>query len=76
MEDFNNYEINWKDAPDWAIAHAFDKNGIGYFYGLTLLDERFCVDANISDWVIGSEVLKFHEKTWTKSLTFRPTINK
>jgi hypothetical protein len=75
MKDFNNYEINWKDAPEWAIAHAFDKNGIGYFYGLVKMPNSFCIYSKLSDWVIGSEVLKFHEETWKKSLTFRQTID-
>jgi len=75
MEELN-YEINWKDAPEWAFAHAFDKNGQGFFYGITLDQEFFYPDGMNSGWKIGSEVLKFHEETWTKSLTFRPTINK
>jgi hypothetical protein len=75
MEDFNNYEINWKDAPEWALAHAFDKNGIGYFYGLIKVSDAFCAHSKLSEWVIGSEVLKIHEETWTKSLTFRQTID-
>ena len=73
MEELN-YEIDWTNAPEWAIAHAFDKNGEGYFYGIILNPTTFCVDGSRSGWVIGSEVLKLHEETWQKSITFRPTI--
>jgi hypothetical protein len=70
-----NYDINWYNAPRWAFAHAFDMYGNGYYYGLILKPYYFSVETELSGWVISSEVLKFHKKTWNKSITFRPTIN-
>ena len=26
------YEINWSEAPEWAMWHAFDEDGWGYFH--------------------------------------------
>ena len=71
-----NYEIDWTNAPEWAIAHAFDKDGQGYFLGILPLNYSFCADCKKSIWKINSELLHIHEETWKKSITFRPTINK
>jgi len=75
MEEIN-YEINWQDAPKWAIAHAFDYDGQGYYFGITKLTYTFCADFRLSGWVIGSTLLEFHKQTWKNSITYRPTINK
>jgi hypothetical protein len=75
MEEIN-YEIDWKKAPEWAFAHAFDMDGYGYFFGIIKMFNSFCADSRFSGYVIGSEVVKFHKETWQKSITFRPRINK
>lgn len=66
-----SYEINWYEAPEWAIMHAFDMDGQGYYFGLILMPEGFCAEAKKSGWKICSELFKLHKKTWTKSITFR-----
>ena len=75
MEEIN-YEINWKNAPKWAYAHAFDYDGQGYFFGIIKLPYTFCADFKLSGWKIGSTSLEFHKENWQKSITFRQTINK
>lgn len=32
----NPYAVDWTNAPDKADSHAFDKDGTGWFYGLSL----------------------------------------
>ena len=71
-----NYEIDWKDAPEWAFAHAYDHDGEGYFFGMYALPYTFCPDFKESGYEICSNLLHIHEKNWKKSMTFRPTINK
>lgn len=28
----NEFEVDWESAPEWAIYHAFDADGTGYWY--------------------------------------------
>lgn len=40
----NPYAVDWVNAPEEADSHAFDKNGNGWFYGLSLNDKFWYAD--------------------------------
>ena len=40
----NPYAVDWANAPEEADSHAFDKNGNGWFYGLSLNDKFWYAD--------------------------------
>ena len=65
-----NYEVNWANAPDWALAHAYDETGEGFWYGphICSTSKRFA-SYELSEFEIESSVIEIHKKNWKKSIT-------
>jgi hypothetical protein len=74
-EEFIDYDVNWAKAPDWALAHAYDENGEGFWYGPHIVStgKRFA-SYEPSGWQIGSSVMEIHKKTWKNSITEKDII--
>ena len=63
----NPYAVDWSNAPENADSHAFDKNGKGWFFGLSSNDKFWFADNfGYSGHTLPSGL------DWTKSKTVRP----
>lgn len=69
-EETIDYEVSWSDAPEWALAHAYDECGEGFWYGPhhNSASKRFASYEN-SGWQIGEAVMEIHKKSWKNSIT-------
>jgi hypothetical protein len=68
MNNKTNFEVDWKDAPDWALFHHFQKNGNGIWKGLIIhpdKDYHIITSANS-----GNKIEK--NINWEDSITLRP----
>jgi hypothetical protein len=68
-----DYIVNWADAPEWALAHAYDETGEGYWYGPhhNSASKRFDSYIN-SGYQIAEVVMEIHRKNWKNSMTEKP----
>jgi hypothetical protein len=75
-EETIDYNVNWKDAPKWAEFHAYDKSGIGYWYGphIQLEFPEMFLSSEKSGWKIGASVMHIHKKNWKSSIVPKPLI--
>jgi hypothetical protein len=74
-EETISYEVSWVGAPEWALAHAYDETGEGYWYGphANSASKRFASYEN-SGWQISEAVIEIHKKNWKNSITEKPLM--
>lgn len=64
----------WDNAPKWAIAHAYDFTGIGYYYGVQKAKRngkgRFRPKRVISGFNLPVDL----KKNWDKTLVINPNF--
>ena len=59
-------QIDWSKAPEWANYHAFDKDGVGFWYeNLPQKTDKNWIDKGMLDF-------SGYEIDWTQTLTRRP----
>lgn len=71
-----DYSVNWNKAPDWALAHAYNKNGEGFWYGPHInLDYSFRFGTfQASLFQIEDSLMEIHQKTWQNSIIEKPLM--
>lgn len=69
------YKVNWDKAPHWAEYHAYDKGGLGFWFGCHILENNDFFDGyQISGYKISDSMIVLHKKTWQNSKTANPYL--
>lgn len=60
------YQPDWSKAPDGVVAHAWDANGMGYWYRITSTYEKFRPEHTPSPFTLPPDL------DWKQSLRVKP----
>jgi hypothetical protein len=61
IDEIDQYQVNWLDAPEWADVHTYDSFGIGVWYGSVIYDLSFSVKIEPSGYYLNKENLNWRE---------------
>jgi hypothetical protein len=62
------YQVDWSQAPEGTVAHAYDEEGQGYWYRVTCEEINFCYEFNYSNFTLPSGL------DWKQSLRVNPKL--